>query len=141
MNSPSALLDTGPLVAYLSPRDSHHVWAREAMFRLRPPLITTEPVLTEACFLLSRTAHGVDLVFDMLAREVLVVGLNITGEARTLRRLVSKYANVPMSLADASLVRLAELYGSAPVLTLDSDFRFYRRHGRQAISLIAPFGR
>lgn len=141
MSSPSALLDTGPLVAYLSPHDSHHAWARESLFRLRPPLFTTEPVLTEACFLLSRTAHGVDLVFEMLARDTLAVGLSVTEEAGALRRLISKYANVPMSLADASLVRLSELSGSAPVLTLDSDFRRYRRHGRQAISLISPFGR
>ena len=60
------------------------------------------------------------------------------GRLEAFEELLRRYRNVPMSLADACLVRLSELYGDCAVLTLDSDFRIYRRHGRQVIPVLAP---
>lgn len=132
------VLDTGPLVAFLNGADGHHAWARDAWTRLAPPFLTTEPVLTEAFHLLSRRSGGTDAVFELLERGVIQVEMQLAPEARALRKLMRKYANVPMSLADASLVRLVELQAGSTLMTLDRDFRVYRQNGRQTIPLIAP---
>jgi predicted nucleic acid-binding protein len=133
------LLDTGPLVAYLFPRDAYHDWA-VAQFRIADlPFITCEPVLTEICFLVSRNGRDAGHVLDMLARGVVRIGLDLQDELAPVQALMERYANVPMSLADACLVRLAEMT-KLPVCTLDSDFVIYRTHGRSAIDLVSPTG-
>lgn len=60
-------------------------------------------------------------------------------ESSAVHALMKKYRNVPASYADACLIRLSELHGAAMVMTTDTDFRVYRRNGRQAIPRIAPF--
>ena len=72
-----------------------------------------------------------------LRRGDLEIGLGLGDEAGPVLGLIERYANVPMSLADACLVRLAEMTG-LPVCTLDSDFTIYRAHGRTALDLISP---
>ena len=71
-------------------------------------------------------------------RGILQIAFDVETEAAALENLIARYANGPMSLADASLVRLSELHRDSRVFTLDRDFRQYRRHGRQVIPLIAP---
>ena len=134
------LLDTGPLVAYLHPRDAHHDWAVETFDDLDPPVITCEPVLTEACFLVARTKVPAARVLDYVARGGVRIGLRLDDEIVAIRALMERYANVPMSLADACLVRLAEITG-LPICTLDSDFAIYRADGRRALTLITPRAR
>ena len=131
------LLDTGPLVAYRQPRDAYHDWAVEAWRDLETPLITCEPVLVEVSFLLGRAEGAFSWPIEVLERGALQIGLQIEDEAAALRALMQRYANVPMSLADACLVRLAEMTG-LPICTLDADFAIYRAHGRHRIELIAP---
>jgi predicted nucleic acid-binding protein len=133
-----ALLDTGPLVAFLDRRDGYHRWATEQWDQIEPPLFTCEPVLSEACFLLRDVSGGGPAVLDLVVRGVLRVGLAIEREAAAIRRLMSRYASVPMSLADACLVRMAERQPGSRVLTLDRDFRVYRMHGRQVIPTAMP---
>ena len=135
-----ALVDTGPLVSLLDSRDKHHRWAIEAMGALPGPLTTCEAVLTEACYLLARWPAAVDALLDRAEKGVLKV-VSLSSELGVIRRLMRKYSNVPMSFADASLVRLAELHDDAVVVTLDSDFRVYRRNGRRTVPVIAPQGR
>jgi predicted nucleic acid-binding protein len=132
------IVDAGPLVAFLNRRDTHHSWAVEALGRVRPPLLTCESVISEACFLLRRDAKGADGVLELVARDLLQVAFDLAQELDDVRRLMKRYADVPMSLADACLVRMSERYTKASVLTLDGDFRHYRRRGRQVIPLIAP---
>ncbi|MGA9525863.1 MAG: PIN domain-containing protein [Myxococcaceae bacterium] len=132
------ILDTGPLVAMLDGRDRHHTWAVEALRRVRPPALVCEPVLAEACFLVRRLRSGPDRVLQLLENQTLRIGLSLEEEVPALRKLMAKYADVPMSLADACLVRMAELHRDARVITIDSDFTRYRRHGRQAIPLVMP---
>lgn len=133
------LIDSGPLVAFYDRKDQWHNWAQEQMGALQPPLITTEPILTEACFLLQRGTGRPGVILRAVQRGILQVAFDVETEATALESLMDRYANVPMSLADASLVRLSELHRESRVFTLDRDFRQYRRHGRQVIPLIAPW--
>ena len=130
-------MDTGPLVAYLSEQDSCHHWAVEAFSRLDPPAITCEPVLTEACFLIERNGRRGTVILDYALAAHIHISLQLEREMDAVRALMRRYSNVPMSLADACLVRLAEMTG-LPICTLDADFSIYRIHGRQAVTLIAP---
>jgi predicted nucleic acid-binding protein len=135
---PVGLLDTGPLVSFLASGVEHHEWAVGEWKRLRPPLLTCEPVLTEAAFLLKREGRDADPLFTLLERGVIRVGFSIREQRADLRALMRRYRNRPMSLADACLVRLSEIHTNAEVLTLDSDFRIYRRHGNKVIPLRTP---
>jgi predicted nucleic acid-binding protein len=126
------LLDTGPLVAYLFPRDAYHDWAVAQFQTADLPFVTCEPVLTETCFLVSRNGQGATRVLEMLARGVLRIGFDLQDEQAPVHALMERYANVPMSLADACLVRLAEIT-KLPVCTLDSDFAIYRARGRSRL--------
>ncbi|HOY58886.1 MAG TPA: PIN domain-containing protein [Verrucomicrobiota bacterium] len=132
------LLDTGPLVAFLNRNDQWHDWAKAQMGALPPPLFTCEPVLTEACFLIQRNGGQPAEVLKKLQAGVIEVAVEIETEASALETLMRRYEDTPMSLADACLVRLSELHSDCLVFTLDTDFRRYRRHGRQVIPLLAP---
>ena len=138
MKKGPGLLDTGPLVSFLAWGLAYHSWSREQWKHFRPPLLTCEPVLTEAAFLLSREGRQADGLFALLERGVIRVALDIQEEQTDLRALLHRYRNRPMSLADACLVRLSELHMDGEIFTLDSDFRIYRRHGNRVIPVIMP---
>jgi len=137
MNS-VVLLDTAPLVAFFSKRDANHHWAKQRINRQTNSMLTCEAVLSEACFLTERVLGNSDVVLEFVQRGAVKIGFNLEGEIDAVRSLMARYANVPMSLADACLVRISELYPSSLVLTTDSDFNIYRRHGRQSIPVIMP---
>jgi predicted nucleic acid-binding protein len=105
---------------------------------MRPPLLTCEPVLTEAAFLLKREGRDTDPLFELLERGVIRIALTIQEQKADLRTLMRRYRTRPMSLADACLVRLSEIHAAAEVLTLDGDFRIYRRHGNKVIPVRMP---
>jgi len=132
------LLDTGPLLSFLAPELSDHEWAVEQWKRLATPLLTCEPVLTEAAFLLKGEGHEAGPLFELLDRGVLRIAIAVEDELADLRSLMHRYRNRPMSLADACLVRLSELHSAGEVFTLDSDFRIYRRHGNKVIPVLMP---
>jgi len=132
------LLDTGPLVAFLAADTEHTAWVHEQWDRAEPPMLTCEPVLTEAAFILKRAGVDPDAIFVLLERKVIRVALRVEDEQTDLRALMRRYRNRPMSLADACLVRMAERYSGANVFTLDSDFKIYRRHGSKTIPLLMP---
>lgn len=132
------LLDTGPLVALVDSRDAYHEWAVAQWADIEPPLLTCESVISEACFLLDQTRAGSAAVFEMLLRKALAISFSLDQHVEDVQRLRAKYSDVPMSVADASLVRMAEQFSHSTVLTLDADFRLYRKHGRKVIPLILP---
>lgn len=132
------LLDTGPLVAFLNRNDHHHDWARGVLERIEPPLLCCEPVLSEACFLLRRLEGGAGAVLEMVQRGLVAVPFRVDQEAAEIERLLRAYSDVPMSLADACLVRMAEQHAGSAVLTVDSDFRVYRKHRRQVVPVLMP---
>ena len=134
----SVIVDTGPIVALLDADDQQHAWVKAQFARLRPPLITCEAVLTESCFLIARGGGDASAVIQLAERGVLSVAQLFDAEAASVAWLMRRYENVPMSLADACLVRLIELTSQSTLFTLDSDFEIYRQKGRRLIPLLAP---
>lgn len=137
---PTVVADTGPIVALLDTNEAHHEWAREQFRVLAPPLITCEAVLSEASFLLARIGADPSLPMTLVERGVLEVTQTLASPEDVLAvgRMIRRYRNVPMSLADACLVRIVERSDQASVLTLDSDFRIYRQGNRRVIPLLSP---
>ena len=132
------LLDTGPWVALLSRNDTHHRWAVDQFRRLTPPLLSCEAVVAETCFLLARAGFDPALALQFIERGVVQLPFALQDQISAVRALLKRYENVPASIADAALIRLAEVHDSPLLITTDSDFHIYRRHGRQTIPLITP---
>jgi len=133
------IVDAGPLVAFLSARDHHHVWARNAFTAVTPPVLTCEAVLAEAWHLLRGTSAAQPALLELAATGTVVLEFALKAELAAVRKLAARYRGRPMSLADACLVRMAELYDETAVITVDRDFSVYRRHTRQIIPLLSPF--
>ena len=134
----TVLIDSGAIVAALRRRDQHHLWARSHFEALGDPCLTCEAVLSESFFLLERATEGKDRLASILERGIIVADFSFADHRQETLRLLRRYDDTPMSLADACLVRMAELHDDAVVFTTDSDFRAYRKNGRQAIPLILP---
>lgn len=139
MAAPRLLCDTGPLVAFLNRSDQYHGWATKQFDQIAQPLLTCEAVISEIVFLLQSEQLPADPLFEAIDRGAIQVQFSAEEHWPDLRRLLSKYEDLPMSFADACLVRMAELAGRSHVFTTDRHFRVYRRHGRDVIPLIAPF--
>lgn len=129
------LADTAAIVGALSDRDQHHIQAWPKFRQLSKPLYTCESVVTEVLFLVKRISGGQQKVLGMIADGVVKIDFSLADEVEAVKALMKKYETVPMSLADACLVRMSELSESS-IFTFDGDFRIYRRHGRQRIPLI-----
>jgi predicted nucleic acid-binding protein len=108
------------------------------MAALNPPLVTCEPVLTEACFLIQRAGGRPANLIRKVAQRSLDIGIDLEEDAAGVESLMQRYSDTPMSLADACLVRLTERFPDCRLFTLDSDFEHYRRNGRQVIPLLHP---
>jgi len=132
------LVDAGPLVALLNANDRHHAWAKAMFGAIRPPLLTCEAVLSEACHLLQRAGHPAEPMLRLAEGGVVATAFRLDEQVDSVRRLMHRYRSVPMSLADACLVRLTELNDRSELLTIDSDFRIYRKHGRRTIATLMP---
>jgi predicted nucleic acid-binding protein len=127
VNASGILLDTGPLVALLSRDDTHHVRARELFAACAPPFRTCEAVLAEACFLVSKVhASAPAEVISLLTRGLYSIAVAAGDEASHIEALLRKYANRPISLADACLIRCAEVHQEPRILTFEADFSVYR---------------
>jgi predicted nucleic acid-binding protein len=132
------IADTGVIVAYLDRRDERHKWTYEQMKVLPAPYSVCESVITESCFLVSRLHNGKKNVLEMLKAGFLEIDFSLSSEIEAVENLMQKYENVPMSLADACLVRMSETIKDSVVFTTDSDFHIYRKNGKQKIDLIIP---
>jgi predicted nucleic acid-binding protein len=137
-NHPVVLLDTGPLVAILSRNDQAHAWAKTQFAMFPAPFLTCEAVISEACFVLRKLSGGARGVLALLESGAVQIEFNLAMEAANIRKLLDRYHHVPGALADVCLVRMSELHERCLVLSLDSDFQIYRRHGRQTIPLSRP---
>jgi predicted nucleic acid-binding protein len=130
-----SICDTGPVVAYLNRNDPHHEWAVALMMQLEPPLLTYEPVLTEAYFLREDGLKG-DPLFDMIERDALRLDFALDAHRPRVRVLMSRFES--MDLADAALVVMTEQHSRCQVIRVDrKDFSIYRRHDRQTIDFVA----
>ncbi len=127
MNPAGILLDTGPLVALLSQNDANHARARRLFAECVPPLRCCEAVVAEACFLMSKVhAAGPAEVVALARRGVYDAAMSIEEHWASIEALLRKYADRPISLADACLIRCAEIHQEARILTFDGDFGVYR---------------
>ena len=133
------LIDTGPLVALLVGDDHQHAWALEQSKLAPATVLTCDAVISETLFLLKREGHNTDDLFALVHAGFLRSEFEFHAEYRHLRDLMRRYRSRPMAFADACLVRMAELRPDATVWTLDRDFQFYRKQGRQTLSLVTPW--
>ena len=132
------ILDTGPLVAVLDKRDRYHDWAVNQWGNIAKPVLTCEAVISEACFLLKNVYGGEDAVMGLVSNGYIEVLFRFSDDVTPVRELMQKYKSVPMSFADACLVRMSESIAGSTVLTLDTDFRIYRKNRTEAIDVIIP---
>ncbi|MHB8524052.1 MAG: type II toxin-antitoxin system VapC family toxin, partial [Limisphaerales bacterium] len=102
-------MDTGPLVAYLNRRDQFHEWARKVWQRLHEPLWTCEAVVSEALFLLRSERMDPEPLLRLVEQALVKVAFSLADHQPDVWRLLRKYADQEMSVADACLVRMAEL--------------------------------
>ena len=134
----AAIVDTGPLVALFDRAERHHGWVAERFKQLDAPLLVCEPVLAEAMYLLARYPKAQDTVLELIQNGALSVAFRLDQHIGALRKLLEKFRDTPMSLADACIVLMSEIHDRHAVLTLDSDFLVYRKHGRAPLLLIHP---
>lgn len=133
-----AIVDTGPLVAFFDRAEQFHNWVAERFEELDAPLLVCEPVLAETMYLLARYPKAQDTLLELIQNGALRLAFRVDEHLGDLRKLLHKYRDTPMSLADACVVRMSEIHDRHSVLTLDSDFVIYRRHGREPLPLINP---
>jgi uncharacterized protein len=132
----NVLADVGFVVALLSKRDAHHQWAVIKASDLPPPWRTCEAALSEAFHLIG--TPGRSSLSALLRRRALLVAFEIVENLDPVLKLMEKYSNIPMSFADACLVRMTETLADCVILTTDTDFRVYRRHSRRMVPCVTP---
>lgn len=130
------IADTGFLVAYLNRRDHYHAWARELALTVEAPLPTAEAVLAETAFHI----QSVDLVCECVRTGLVEIVFDLAKNIGRIQRLAKSYRDRRPHLADLCLICLSEDLPELPVLTVDGDFRIYRRHKRNRIPVIMPPG-
>jgi predicted nucleic acid-binding protein len=134
----ATILDTGPLVAFLDADEQHHAWVVDRFREVPAHFLTCEPVLAEACYLLGCAPAAMLQIDEYLDRGWITLPFQFSTERAEVMNLMRQYQNIPMSLADACLVRMSELFPDAPIFTLDRHFRVYRRHRKQPIPVMMP---
>jgi predicted nucleic acid-binding protein len=132
----SAIVDSGFLVALVRRDDEQHPWALELSGRFPAPWRTCEAVLSETFFLAGAAVRH--KVTEALRRGLLASDFSLATEQESVLAMMDKYADVPMSLADACLVRMTEILPNPVILSTDADFRIYRRHSRQVVPCFLP---
>ena len=130
----TGIVDTGFLVAFLNRRDRHHGWAMRVAQDVDEPLVTCEAVLAETVFHVGSAEHVLALLREGLAQ----VDFDMNSSQDRLETLAKRYADRRPDLADLCLICLSERFPTRPVITLDGDFRIYRRHQREAIPILMP---
>ena len=130
----TGIADTGFLVAFARSQDVHHGWALRVAEQVTEPLLTCEPVLAETAFHL----RDAGLVLEMIAEELISLSFDCRDHLPQLAALARRYADGQPDLADLCLIRMSELYPNHRVITVDQDFRIYRRNKRKVVPLISP---
>ncbi len=132
----TTLLDTSVIVALLDRDERYHGQCVEAVSDVVGPLATCEAVIAEACYLLRRIRGATEAVIRNVAGGVFQTPVRLADQAATVEKLIKKYRDVPMDLADACLVDLADRMNSGQILTLDGDFNVYRWRTRRKFRLL-----
>jgi len=138
MNRQTVILDTGPLVAFLNRRDTYHDWAVYQLSHIAYPVYTCEAVISEACFLLRKFHNGTESILELIKREVIKISFNLDEEIDSIKKLVSRYENISISFAEACIIRMSEQNRNSNILTLDSNFKIYKKNRGNIIPVIMP---
>ena len=128
------IADTGFLVAFANRRDRYFPWAYSLAECVQEPLLTCEAVLAETAFHLKNSG----LVLRMLETGLVRVAFDLEAQRSQLAALAQRYTDRHPDLADLCLIRMSELNAKLPVITVDGDFRIYRRHRRESIPVMMP---
>lgn len=128
------IADTGFIVAFRNRTDEHHAWALDIARRVTEPLLTCESVLSEAAFHIGSSKDVLLLVEDGLVQ----VAFDLNTSLRQIEDLATRYADRHPDLSDLCLIRISELFPRHTIITVDDDFRVYRRNKREAIPLLSP---
>jgi predicted nucleic acid-binding protein len=120
------LLDTGVIVALLDRSESFHRTCAQTVREVEAPLVTCEAVITESCYLLRNLSGASGAVIENIAAGIFQVPFQLSPDTAGVRRVMQKYKDRKIDLADACLIRLADEFGTADILTLDRDFAIYR---------------
>ena len=132
----TVLIDSGFIVAVLRRRDTYRDWAASQAQKFAPPWNTCEAVLSEVFHILD--SAGAAALMALLRRRSVIVSFEFAREQSSVLGLMQKYSDVPMSLADACLVRMTKVLADRVLLTTDADFHVYRRHSRQVVRCVTP---
>ncbi len=130
----TGIADTGFLVAFANRKDLHFPWAYALAEHIHEPLLTCEAVLAETAYHLKNS----ELVLRMMETGLIRLAFDIEGHRPELIALARRYADRQPDLADLCLIRMSEINPQLPVITVDGDFRIYRRNQREMIPVIMP---
>ncbi len=133
------LIDSGPLVAFLSSNEKYHRWVLEQMSDMSGDLITTEAVLSEVVFLLKNHSSALNAISSLVGQGILRIDPAFSESPTDYIELVLKYSDLPSSVADVSLVYLHSKLKNSVIFTLDSDFLVYKDKSGKPLRLVAPF--
>ena len=129
------ILDAGPLIAALNRDDAYHAWACETLQQIGPPFFSCAEAMAEAAAMTGQPAA----IVEMIAAGEILLAFDLSEQTAGVLKLLRKYSDQSMDLADACIVRMSELIRESRVITLDrSDFSVYRRNGRETIPTIVP---
>ena len=130
-----AIADTGFVVAFLNRLDKHHSWAAEIGLQAAEPFLTCEAVLAESALLVQSAAK----VLELVQRGFLRIAFDLPRNVEKVAALAGRYDDRQPDLADLCLIRMSEIHVELPILTVDeTDFRVYRRNGREVIPIVCP---
>jgi predicted nucleic acid-binding protein len=132
------LLDTGVIVALLDRSERRHAACVEAVDGIRGPLATCEPVIAEACYLTRSLPGASEAILQNVADGTFQIPIQLPRCAIAIQRILKKYRDQYIDLADACLIHLASELRIGDILTLDSDFKVYRWGGNRPFSLVSP---
>jgi len=130
------LLDTGVIVALLDRSETLHKNCAEAVQEIEAPLITCEAVVAESCYLLRKVPGASETVVENVAAGIFQIPFQLSQEAAGVKQILRKYRDRQIDLADACLIRLADEFGTADILTLDRDFAIYRWGRNKAFRMV-----
>lgn len=134
---PDYIADTGPLIGWINRRDQWHAWSVGVLDGLEPPLLTCEAVIAEAAWQLMSSPEALDRLYGLVEAGALRVVDLLPEHMPHIRALSAKYPQ--MDFCDAAVVRLAEMYPHAKILTTDTEhFTIYRRFRDKPLALIHP---
>jgi uncharacterized protein len=132
----SVLLDTGVIVASLDRSERFHRICAKTIAGIASPLVTCEAVIAESCYLLRTVKGAPEAILSNVAAGIFQVPFSLPQSAEQVARILHKYGDRAIDLADAYLIHLATELNSAEILTLDRDFEFYRWGRSNAFRLL-----